>query len=50
MLAEFKTYSPAFGDQIDKYLTQFEYDRWVGRWEIMWVDRYVGGEEEKVGR
>ena len=28
MLSEFKTYSAAFDDQIDRYLTQFEYSRY----------------------
>lgn len=28
MLAEFRSYSPAFGLQIEKYLTQFEYNRY----------------------
>ena len=38
MLSEFKTYSAAFDDQIDRYLTQFEYSR------------YGNGKEKKKGK
>ena len=46
MLSEFKTYSAAFDDQIDRYLTQFEYSRY-GNWRQRGKEKEERKEKKK---